>query len=96
MRKTKSLQEVIKQWMKNSGKEALFFELKIKEKWRIILGDKIYSKTLNISWVHQEKLLLIHLNDPILKNELNYAKESIKQKLLEQIPELEIKKIVIV
>ncbi len=96
MRKTQSLQEVLKVWMKNSGKENLFNELQIKEKWSELLGENIQEKTKAINWVAEDQLLLIKVTDALLRNELSYAKESIKEKLNNQLRGIQIEKIVIV
>ncbi len=96
MRKTQSLQEVLKVWMKNSGKEQLFIELRIKELWAEILGDTIQAKTKAIQWIPQEKMILVKITDALLRNELNYAKESIKEKLNTQLSDAQLDKIVIV
>ncbi len=96
MRKTKTLQEVLHHWMKNSGKEQLFYEMKIKEEWARLLGERIQSKTLSLSWAYQDRIVLVNISDPLLKNELNYAKFSILEKLNAAIPDIQIDKILIV
>lgn len=88
-----SLQEVLHSWMKNNGKERLFEELRIKEEWANLLGDKINEKTLKIIWT-EENILMVQLKDPLLRNELNYAKNSIQEKLNKVLPNQKIEKIV--
>ncbi len=96
MRRVKTLQEVVKTWMKKSGKQNLFHELRIKEEWKDLLGDRINEKTEQITWVYKDEIVLIKMGDALLKNELNYAKRSIQEKLNERIPEIEIQKILII
>ncbi len=96
MRPTRSIKEVLGQWMKNSGKGALFVELRIKEEWENLLGAQINEKTLSIHWVSEEKMLLVKINDALLKNELRYAKDSIREKLNAHLDDVKIKKIVFV
>jgi predicted nucleic acid-binding Zn ribbon protein len=54
-------------------------EISLEKEWRELMGDAIANKTTRIEL--RKKVLFIQLNSSVLRHELNFAKEKLKESL---------------
>ena len=54
-------------------------EISIEKEWKELMGSAIANKTTKIEL--RKKILIIHLESAVLRHELNFAKEKLKESL---------------
>ena len=54
-------------------------EISLEKEWRELMGDAIANKTTRIEL--RKKVLFIQLNSSVLRHELNFAKDKLKESL---------------
>ena len=88
-----SLQDALKQFLKQSRLKGDLQALQIEEIWEKLMGKTIAKYTESIKIIHQT--LFITTNVAPLKNELVYQKENIINRVNEALGETVIKEVVI-
>lgn len=88
-----SLQDALKQFLKQSRLKGDLQALQIEEIWEKLMGKTIAKYTESIKIIHQT--LYITTNVAPLKNELVYQKENIINRVNEAMGEAVIKEVVI-
>jgi predicted nucleic acid-binding Zn ribbon protein len=72
---TQNLGEVIKQYLKEMNIDEKLKEVRVPHLWEEIIGKSVASKTDNI--YVKNKVLYVHLNSSIVRNELLMMKDGI-------------------
>ncbi|MCB0397610.1 MAG: DUF721 domain-containing protein [Flavobacteriales bacterium] len=95
MRKSneQSLGEVIKELLKSSGLDKKLAQHKLIEGWAEVVGETIARHTLEVK-IFDDKLY-VKMNSSVIREELNYVKSGLVQKLNELAGEKLIEDIVI-
>ncbi len=88
-----TLGEIIKDVLKSYGLEKKVTQVRVASSWDKVMGPFIAGKTINITL--EKDTLIVRLNSPALRNELNYEKEKIINKLNKECGADVVKKIVI-
>ena len=88
-----SIQDALKQFLKQSRLKGDLQALQIEEIWEKLMGKTISKYTESIKIIHQT--LFITTNVAPLKNELVYQKENIIKRVNEALGEKVIKEVVI-
>ena len=88
-----SIQDALKQFLKQSRLKGDLQALQIEEIWEKLMGKTISKYTESIKIIHQT--LFITTNVAPLKNELVYQKENIIKRVNEAMGETVIKEVVI-
>lgn len=77
------LSEILDVWLKTSGGRERYFEQKIAEEWKKLMGEEIFQQTKKIKLSGNE--VTFKLESPELRNELKYAKKKILEYLNENL-----------
>jgi len=76
-----SLEEAIKLYLDHYRLSGKLTEADLQQSWKAIMGNSIAKHTSQIYL--KKKVLVIHLDSSVLRNELSYAKEKIITKVNE-------------
>lgn len=90
---TQKLGEVITEYLRSLKIDRKVKETGIINRWEAIMGRSVSKRTKKI-WI-RKGVMYVHLDSPILRNELSYMKTRIKERLNEQAGEEIIKDIVL-
>lgn len=77
--KPQDLGTIVFEYMKKNGYNDLVIDIKIKEKWNIIIGDRL-SKVCQINSFNKG-LLIVKVNNASMRNEIYYLKNDILKKI---------------
>lgn len=87
------LKAVIDEWLAEHPMANKAKETKVAHLWGTLLGPAVKSRTKNVYFKNGR--LSVKLDSSVLKNELNFAKESIREKMNEEFGEEVVKEIVL-
>jgi hypothetical protein len=90
---TTHIKAVLEAFMKRSKNKSKLAEASIKESWSKVVGDVIANRTERI-WVAQGVLHIV-INSSVLKNELQFHKEKIVERVNKQYSQHFVKDIII-
>lgn len=88
-----SMKDGLKKLYSSYNIESKMDQMSIQDHWRKMMGNAIANKTTSI--VLEKSTLTIKLDSPILKQELQYAKEKIKTHLNEVLEKELIQNVII-
>lgn len=80
--KTISLAEALKDYIKEMNLGGKLSEIGVINSWEEIVGKAISSRTTKI--YIKDKILYVHLNSSVVRNELLMLRETLKEKLNEK------------
>ncbi len=89
---TQKLSDVITEYLKSLKIDRKVNETRIIKMWEPLMGKSVARRTQKI--YIRKGVMFIHLESPILRNELSYMKTRIREKLNEEAGEEIIKDIV--
>jgi predicted nucleic acid-binding Zn ribbon protein len=91
--KTISLAEAIKDYVREMNLDVKLSEVGIINSWEEVVGKAISSRTSKI--YIKDKVLYVHLNSSVVRNELLMLRQALKEKLNEKAGSEVIKDIVL-
>lgn len=91
--KTISLAEALQDYIREMKLEGKLNEIRLIESWEEIVGKAISSRTSKI--YIRDKVLYVHLNSSVVRNELLMLRQALKEKLNEKAGSEVIKDIVL-
>jgi predicted nucleic acid-binding Zn ribbon protein len=91
--KTISLAEAIEDYIKEMNLGPKLKEISLIDSWETMVGKAISSRTSKV--YIKDKVLFVHLNSSVVRNELMMIREALKEKLNNQAGEEVIKEIVL-
>ena len=91
--KTISLAEALKDYIREMNLEGKLLEVNVINSWEDIVGKAISSRTGKV--YIKDRILYVHLNSSVARNELLMLKEELKDKLNERAGKEVIKDIVL-
>jgi predicted nucleic acid-binding Zn ribbon protein len=91
--KTISLAEAIQDYIKEMNIGPKLKEISLLDSWETMVGKAISSRTSKV--YIKDKVLFVHLNSSVVRNELMMIREALKEKLNSQAGEEVIKDIVL-
>jgi predicted nucleic acid-binding Zn ribbon protein len=80
--KTISLAEALKDYIKEMNLEKKLQEVNLVNSWEEIVGKAISSRTTKL--YVKDRILFVHLNSSVVRNELLMLREALKDKLNEK------------
>lgn len=93
MSKEKPLEEVLKRFVKSLKIEGKLNEVKLREKWKLIVGEMISDHTKELKFYG--KKLFVTIDSASLRHELNYSKSQLLKNVQEAFPSMIIEEIVL-
>lgn len=78
-RNTEALSDVIRQVLKNNRLDKPLNEKRLIDAWSKVLGDNIMKYTTNLTI--RRRILYVSLNSSVLRQDLFYSREEIKNSL---------------
>ena len=91
--KTNKMESMIDNFLNQGKISDGIFNVKINKAWKNSVGNKIYSYTKSIYFKRGN--LFIEVDNPILKQEINYNKSNIIKLLNDEVKEDLVKKIIL-
>jgi predicted nucleic acid-binding Zn ribbon protein len=91
--KTISLAEAIEDYIKEMNLGPKLKEISLIDSWETMVGKAISSRTSKV--YIKDKVLFVHLNSSVVRNELMMIREVLKEKLNNEAGEEVIKEIVL-
>jgi len=91
--KTISLAEAIKDYIREMNLDEKLTEINLINSWEEIVGKAISSRTIRV--YIKDRILYVHLNSSVVRNELLMLREALKEKLNEKAGREVIKDIVL-
>jgi predicted nucleic acid-binding Zn ribbon protein len=91
--KTISLAEAIKDYIREMNLDEKLTEINLINSWEEIVGKAISSRTTRV--YIKDRILYVHLNSSVVRNELLMLREALKEKLNEKAGREVIKDIVL-
>jgi predicted nucleic acid-binding Zn ribbon protein len=91
--KTISLAEAIQDYIKEMNIGTKLKEISLLDSWETMVGKAISSRTSKV--YIKDKVLFVHLNSSVVRNELMMIREALREKLNSQAGEEVIKDIVL-
>jgi predicted nucleic acid-binding Zn ribbon protein len=91
--KTISLAEAIQDYIKEMNIGPKLKEISLLDSWETMVGKAISSRTSKV--YIKDKVLFVHLNSSVVRNELMMIREALREKLNSQAGEEVIKDIVL-
>jgi predicted nucleic acid-binding Zn ribbon protein len=91
--KTISLAEAIQDYIKEMNIGPKLKEISLIDSWETMVGKAISSRTSKV--YIKDKVLYVHLNSSVVRNELMMIREALREKLNNQAGEEVIKDIVL-
>ncbi|MBU2527253.1 MAG: DUF721 domain-containing protein [Bacteroidetes bacterium] len=88
-----SLQEGIKDFVRENRLEKGFDKLNVREAWFRLMGKSIASYTTDVQF--KEGTLFVYLSSSTLREELSFGKEKIANLMNEELGKVLIKKVVL-
>ena len=91
--KTKTIDELVEQVLRNMGLEHKFKEYEVSQIWPEVVGQMIASRTKSLNIV--DGILFVTFNSAVVKNEISMVKEGLVRALNERVGKCVIRDIVI-
>jgi predicted nucleic acid-binding Zn ribbon protein len=91
--KTISLAEAIQDYIKEMNLGPKLKEISILNSWENMVGKAISSRTIKV--YIKDRVLIVHLNSSVVRNELMMIREALREKLNNQAGEEIIKEIIL-
>ena len=91
--KTISLAEAIKDYVREMNLEGKLAEVNLINSWEEVVGKAISSRTSKV--YIKDKILYVHLNSSVVRNELLMLREALREKLNSRAGSEVIKEIVL-
>lgn len=91
--KTKTIDELVEQVLRNMGLEQKFKEYEVSQIWPEVVGQMIASRTRSVKVV--DGILFVTFNSAVVKNEISMVKEGLVRALNERVGKYVIRDIVI-
>ena len=91
--KTKKIDELVEQVLRNMGLEQKFKEYEISQVWPDVVGQMIASRTKSVKVVNG--ILFVVFDSAVVKNEISMVKEGLVRALNERVGKKVIRDIVI-
>ncbi len=91
--KTISLAEAIKDYIREMNLDEKLTEINLINSWEEIVGKAISSRTTRV--YIKDRIMYVHLNSSVVRNELLMLREALKEKLNEKAGREVIKDIVL-
>jgi predicted nucleic acid-binding Zn ribbon protein len=88
-----TLEEAIKLYLDHYRLSGKLTEADLQQSWKAIMGNSIARHTSQIYL--KKKVLIIHLDSSVLRNELSYAKEKIVSKVNEYFKKEVVKEVLL-
>lgn len=92
MSREKPLEEVLKRFVKSLRIEGKLNEVKLKEKWTLIVGQMISDHTTELRFYG--KKLFVTIDSAPLRQELSYSKAQLLKNVQEAFPSMVVEEIV--
>ena len=91
--KTKTIDELVEQVLRNMGLEQKFKEYEVSQIWPEVVGQMIASRTKHLNIV--DGILFVTFNSAVVKNEISMVKEGLVRALNDRVGKCVIRDIVI-